>query len=37
MGIEGNNSWGARPLLKYLIQPESYKYSFIIKPIIKSE
>jgi len=33
MGVGGDNSWGARPLKKYLIQPSSYKYSFIIKPI----
>ena len=33
MGVGGDNSWGARPLKKYLIQPNSYKYSFIIKPI----
>ncbi len=33
MGVGGDNSWGARPLKKYLIQPKSYKYSFIIKPI----
>ena len=37
MGIGGDNSWGARPLLKYLIQPGNFKYSFIIKPILKSE
>ena len=37
MGIGGDNSWGARPLLKYLIQPGNFKYSFTIKPILKSE
>ena len=37
MGVGGDNSWGARPLLKYLIQPGSFKYSFIIKPILKKE
>jgi beta-galactosidase len=37
MGVGGDNSWGARPLLKYLIQPGNFKYSFIIKPILKSE
>ena len=37
MGIGGDNSWGARPLIKYLIQPGNFKYSFIIKPILKSE
>ncbi|MDG1052788.1 MAG: glycoside hydrolase family 2 TIM barrel-domain containing protein, partial [Flavobacteriaceae bacterium] len=33
MGVGGDNSWGARPLLKYIIPPGNYKYSFIIKPI----
>ncbi|MBC8298495.1 MAG: hypothetical protein H8E55_22225, partial [Pelagibacterales bacterium] len=33
MGVGGDNSWGARPLLKYLIQPGNIKYSFTIKPI----
>ena len=33
MGVGGDNSWGARPLLKYIISPGNYKYSFIIKPI----
>ena len=33
MGVGGDNSWGARPLPKYLIQPGNYKYSFVIKPI----
>ena len=37
MGVGGDNSWGARPLLKYLIQPGNFKYSFTIKPILKSE
>ena len=37
MGVGGDNSWGARPLIKYLIQPGNFKYSFIIKPILKSE
>ena len=33
MGVGGDNSWGARPLLKYIIPPGNHKYSFIIKPI----
>ena len=33
MGVGGDNSWGARPLLKYIFPPGNYKYSFIIKPI----
>ena len=33
MGVGGDNSWGARPLDKYLIQPGNYQYSFIISPI----
>ncbi len=33
MGVGGDNSWGARPLLKYIIPPGNYKYSFFIKPI----
>jgi beta-galactosidase len=31
--VGGDNSWGARPLDKYLIQPGNYQYSFIISPI----
>ena len=33
MGVGGDNSWGARPLSKYLIQPGSLKYSFTIRPV----
>lgn len=33
MGVGGDNSWGARPLKEYMIQPKDYTYSFLIEPI----
>lgn len=33
MGVGGDNSWGARPLDKYMIYPGSYEYEFVILPI----
>ncbi len=33
MGVGGDNSWGARPLPKYMIEPGNKSYSFLIKPI----
>ena len=35
MGVGGDNSWGARPLLKYMISPGNQNYSFVIKPVLK--
>ena len=35
MGVGGDNSWGARPLKKYTLQPADYQYTFIILPIGK--
>ena len=32
-GVGGDNSWGAKTWDDYLIKPNSYQYSFIIKPI----
>lgn len=32
-GVGGDNSWGAKTWGKYIIKPNSYQYSFIIKPI----
>jgi len=32
-GLGGDNSWGAKTWKKYVIKPNSYQYSFIIKPI----
>lgn len=33
MGVGGDNSWGAKPLEKYLLYPGEYKYEFIISPV----
>jgi len=33
MGVGGDNSWGAKPLDKYLLFPGEYKYEFVIMPI----
>ena len=33
MGVGGDNSWGARPLPKYMIEPGNKSYSFLIKPL----
>jgi beta-galactosidase len=33
MGVGGDNSWGARPLDKYLLFPGEYKYEFVIMPV----
>ncbi|MBN2480609.1 MAG: DUF4981 domain-containing protein [Bacteroidales bacterium] len=33
MGVGGDNSWGAKPLVKYLIQPGEYQYEFLIMPV----
>jgi beta-galactosidase len=33
MGVGGDNSWGARPLDKYVIYPGEYAYSFVIRPV----
>ena len=32
-GVGGDNSWGAKTWDEYIIKPNSYQYSFIIKPI----
>lgn len=32
-GVGGDNSWGAKTWDAYIINPDSYQYSFIIKPI----
>ena len=33
MGVGGDNSWGARTLPKYTINPGNYTYSFTISPV----
>ncbi len=33
MGVGGDDSWGAKPLEKYLIFPGNYTYEFIIAPV----
>ena len=33
MGVGGDNSWGARTLKKYTIEPGNYTYSYVIKPV----
>ncbi|MEC3908492.1 glycoside hydrolase family 2 TIM barrel-domain containing protein [Tamlana sp. 2201CG12-4] len=32
-GVGGLDSWGARPLQEYTLQPENYEFSYIIKPV----
>tara|TARA_B100000809_G_scaffold237914_1_gene258237 strand:- start:31966 stop:35100 length:3135 start_codon:yes stop_codon:yes gene_type:complete len=36
-GVGGDNSWGARPLEKYTLQPGNYEYSFLMQPITKKQ
>ena len=33
MGVGGDNSWGARTLNKYILEPADYEFSFIINPL----
>ena len=33
MGVGGDNSWGARTLKKYILEPGDYEFSFIINPL----
>ena len=33
MGVGGDNSWGARTLNKYILEPGDYEFSFTINPI----
>jgi beta-galactosidase len=33
MGVGGDNSWGAKPLDKYMIYPGEYAYEFVISPV----
>jgi beta-galactosidase len=33
MGVGGDNSWGARTLKKYTIEPGNYTYSYVIRPV----
>ncbi|MBE9492500.1 MAG: DUF4981 domain-containing protein, partial [Bacteroidetes bacterium] len=37
MGVGGNNSWGAKPLEKYMIQANNYAYSFTLSPLSPKE
>jgi len=37
MGVGGDNSWGAKPLDKYMLYPGEYSYEFVISPVEKSE
>ena len=32
-GVGGDNSWGAKPLQQYMLEPADYSYSFMILPI----
>jgi beta-galactosidase len=32
MGVGGDDSWGAKPHPQYLINPQNYSWSFLIKP-----
>ena len=36
MGVGGNDSWGARPLLKYTLPAGDYNFSFRIRPVNKN-
>ncbi|MAL86185.1 MAG: hypothetical protein CMI23_07515 [Opitutae bacterium] len=33
MGVGGDDSWGARTLNKYIIEPGDYEFSFTINPL----
>ncbi|HJZ38760.1 MAG TPA: glycoside hydrolase family 2 TIM barrel-domain containing protein [Bacteroidales bacterium] len=33
MGVGGDNSWGARPLDKYMLHPGEYNYQFTLLPV----
>jgi beta-galactosidase len=33
MGVGGDDSWGARPLQKYMIYPGEYSFEFTISPV----
>ncbi|MBN1791392.1 MAG: DUF4981 domain-containing protein [Bacteroidales bacterium] len=33
MGVGGDNSWGAKPLDKYMLYPGEYRYEFVIAPV----
>jgi beta-galactosidase len=33
MGVGGDDSWGAKPLDKYMLYPGEYKYEFVITPV----
>ena len=37
MGVGGDDSWGARPLDKYMLFPKGYVYKFRLRPISKDE
>ena len=34
MGVGGDNSWGAKPLDKYMLYPGEYSYEFTIWPVL---
>ena len=34
MGVGGDNSWGAKPLDKYMLYPGEYAYEFTIWPVL---
>jgi beta-galactosidase len=33
MGVGGDDSWGARPLNKYMLLPGEYHYGFVLMPL----
>jgi beta-galactosidase len=33
MGVGGDDSWGAKPLSKYMLYPGEYSYEFTISPV----
>jgi beta-galactosidase len=36
-GVAGNNSWGAKPLEKYRIEPRAYSYTLILSPVTRND
>ncbi len=33
MGVGGDDSWGSKPLMKYSIKPQDFKFSFVMKVV----
>ncbi len=37
MGVGGDDSWGSRPLNKYLLEPKAYNFSYWLVPLKKGD